>query len=105
MDLTKYCNYCSLVQSSLVITPAGILANGGQFSFIHSQLLNIIILKSNSPSLLNQLGNICQYSECTVKYTSSRAGSILKNIAPAARAIQRINSSNIALPGRTILEL
>ena len=27
------------------------------------------------------------------------------NTAPAAWAIQRINSSNIALPGRTILEV
>ena len=29
----------------------------------------------------------------------SMAGSILENIAPAARAIRRTNTSNIALPG------
>ena len=38
-------------------------------------------------------------------YIPSIVMSIQKNIAPAARAIWRINSSNIALPGRTIMEL
>ena len=52
----------------------------------HSQLLNIIILKFNPPVLLNLLGNI--FPHC-----------------PAVRAIQRINYSNIDLPGRSTLEL
>ena len=45
---------------------------------IHSQLLKIIILKSNSPVLLNLPGNIFPY-------------------CPAVRAIRKINSSNIHL--------
>ena len=53
---------------------------------IHSQLLNIIILKFYPPVLLNQLGNIFLY-------------------CPAVGAIRRINSSNIDLPGRSMLEL
>ena len=82
-------------------------------------LLNIIILNFNSPVLLNQLGNI-------FPYRSSSTGSILENMLPvqlgvyftihsqqnqfileniAARAIQRLYSSNIALPGKTILGL
>ena len=46
---------------------------------IHSQLLNIIILKFKSPVLLNLLGNIFRY-------------------CPAVGAVQRINPSNIDLP-------
>ena len=38
-------------------------------------------------------------------YTPSRAGLIRENMAPVARAIRRINTSNIALPGKTILKL
>ena len=38
-------------------------------------------------------------------YRPSRAGSIRENINPAARAIRRTNSSNIALNRRKILEL
>ena len=41
----------------------------------HSQLLNIIILKLNSPVLLNQLGNI-------FPYRSTSTGSVLENILP-----------------------
>ena len=44
----------------------------------HSQLLKVIILKFNSPALLNLLGNIFPY-------------------CPAVGAIRRINSSNIDL--------
>ena len=55
-----------------------------RFSVIgHSQLLNIVILKFNSPVLLNQLGNIFPY-------------------CPVDIAIQRINSSSIDLAGRKI---
>ena len=46
----------------------------------HSQVLNIIILKFNSPVMLNLMGNIFPY-------------------CPAVGAIWRINSSNIDLPG------
>ena len=46
--------------------------------FHHSQLLNIIILKFNSPVLLNLLGNIFPY-------------------CPAVGAIRRVNSCNIDL--------
>ena len=52
----------------------------------HSQLLNIMILKFNSSILLNLQGIIFPY-------------------CPAVGAIQRINSSNIDLPGRSMLEL
>ena len=45
------------------------------YSKVHSQLLNIIILKFNSPILLNQLGNI-------FPYRSSSTGSVLENILP-----------------------
>ena len=51
----------------------------------YSQLLNIKILKFNSPVLLNLLSNNFPY-------------------CPAVGAIRRINSSNIDLPGRSILE-
>ena len=57
-----------------------------RISSLHSHLLNIIILKCNSPVLLNLLGNIFPY-------------------CPAVGAIQRINSSNIDLPGRSMHEL
>ena len=40
-----------------------------------SQLLNIIIMKFNSPVLLNQLSNI-------FLYRSSSTGSVLENILP-----------------------
>ena len=63
-----------------------------------SLLLKIIILKLNSSVLLAQSGNIIQYSP-------SSAGRIMENIGPAARAIRKINSSNIAQQGRTILDV
>ena len=49
----------------------------------HSQLLNIIILKFFSPVLLNLQGNMFLY-------------------CPAVKAIQKINSSSINLPGFVI---
>ena len=52
----------------------------------HSQVLNIIILKFNPPVLLNLLGNIFPY-------------------CPAVGPIRRINSYNIDLPGRSMLDL
>ena len=75
------------------------------------KLLNSIILKFISPVLLNQLGNIFQYwssSTGSVLWNiipvelslyfpvhSSRAGRILENIAPAARAIRRTGHDRI----------
>ena len=56
------------------------------FDVIHSQLLNVIILKINSLVLLNLLGNIFPY-------------------CPAVGAIRRINSSNIDLQGRSMHKL
>ena len=35
------------------------------------------------------------YLECTVKYTPSRAGSILEKIAPAARALEQYGESTL----------
>ena len=55
-------------------------------STAHSQFLKNVILRFNSSVLLNQLGNIFLYG-------------------PVARAIRRINSSDIDLPGRLMLEL
>ena len=55
-------------------------------------------LNLNSSVLLAQLGNIFQN-------LPSSAGRILKNIGPAARAIHKINSTNTAQPGRTILDI
>ena len=55
-------------------------------------------LNLNSSVLLAQLGNIFQN-------LPSSAGRILKNIGPAARAIQKIYYINIGQPGRTILDL
>ena len=53
---------------------------------LHSQLLNIIILKFTSPVLLNLLGNIFMYF-------------------PAAEGMQRVHSSSIYLQGRSMLDL
>ena len=53
---------------------------------VQSQLQNIIILTFNPPILLNLLGDIFPY-------------------CPPVGAIPRINSSNIDLPGRSMLEL
>ena len=55
-------------------------------NIVHSKLLNNVILKLNSSVMLNHLGNIFLYG-------------------PVDRAIRRINSSNIDLPGRSMLEL
>ena len=52
----------------------------------HCQLLNILIFKFNTPVLLNQLGIIFPY-------------------CPVDRAIRRIDSFSIDLPGRLMLEL
>ena len=57
-----------------------------EWNIPHSQLHNIVILKLNSPILLNLLGNIMPYG-------------------PAVGAIRRINSFNIDLQGRSILDL
>ena len=54
------------------------------FVLTHSQLLNIMILKFNCPVLLDLLGNIFPY-------------------CPAVGAVQKINSSSIDLPGRSVL--
>ena len=82
-------------------------------NILHYQLLSIIILKFHLPVLIAQLGVYAQlHWAITSPYRPSRAVSILapirpvelgirENIAPDARAIRRINSSNIALPGRT----
>ena len=53
--------------------------------FNHSQLLNIIILKFNSSVLLNLMGNMFLYCQ-------------------AVEAIQRINSSSIDHPERSMLD-
>ena len=77
----------------------------------HSQLLKRKILKFNSSSiaLLNMCISQCCHNRvlywvymdpyCIIYQE------IWENIAPAARPIRRINSSNIALPGRTLLEV
>ena len=85
------------------------------FSFIpliieHSQLLERTILKFNSSSIA--LLTICISKCCNNRvlywvYTDPFAlysyWAIRENIAPAASSIQRIKSSNIALPGRTMM--
>ena len=69
-----------------------------------AQLGNIFLYRSSSNGsvlesiLLVELG-------VNFPVNSSTAGSILENKAQAARSIQRINSSNIALQGWKILEL
>ena len=40
-----------------------------------------------------------------IQYSPSSAARVLENIGPAARAIRKINSSNIAQPGKTILDV
>ena len=62
------------------------LKNLKKCNTVQSQLQNIIILTFNPPTLLNLLGNIFPY-------------------CPPVGAIPRINSSNIDLPGRSMLEL
>ena len=80
-------------------------------SVIHSQLLKSIILKFNSSSiaLLTMYISYCCHNRVLYwVYTDPYCfiyWAIRKNIAQAARPIRRINSSNIALPGRTILEV
>ena len=53
---------------------------------MHSQLLNIIVLKFNSPILIILLGSIFPY-------------------CPAVKAIRRINSSSIDITGGSMLDL
>ena len=67
---------------------------------IHPQLLKRVILKFTYSSIA-LLGLYWVYTEssCFLYWA------IQENIAPAARPIRRINSCNIVLPGRTILEL
>ena len=99
----------------ITILPDTLLNNTG-----HSQLLKIEILKLNYPVLLPHIGNIFLYmtsytgntganighAELGLKwpvYPQNRARSIRNFFPQAARAIRRINSSNIVHPGRTIL--
>ena len=77
----------------------------------HSQLLKRIILKLNSSSialLTMYISQCCHNRVLSWVYTDPYCFTYWAtqgNIAPAAGPIQRINSCNIALPGRTILEV
>ena len=80
---TIYKNYKCIIFISVFSSKAGYteiviltIYLSGRDYILHSQLLNIIILKFNSTVLLHQLGNIFPY-------------------CPALKALQRINSLNI----------
>ena len=72
-------NHCCLVHNgvgqSRAVKCSTVHYRSVQSSTVHSQILNVIILKFYSPVLLNQLGNI-------FLYRSSSTGSVLENILP-----------------------
>ena len=89
-------------------TAAGAPSWARQCCLIRYQLLKMIILKFISSVLLSQLSNIFQYCQALLGITGKYRPADIQwnyrtNIAPAARALRRINSSNIDLPGNTKL--
>ena len=85
--------------------------NGNIKNIEHAQLIKRVILKhtSSSIALLTMCISQCCHNRVLYWfYTDPYCfiyWAIRENIAPAARPIRKINTSNIALPGKTILEV